>query len=742
MNLQEIALAVVSLFLAAACFAEEAIPENEQDARNGYLHRKLTITGSVIAADGAPLANATVELGDKTTTTGGHGEFSLTEVRRGNYLVHVGLPGFRTEILPVTLNRAKEIAAISLPPVVLDAQDPRVVRMLFGGDVAFGRRFLDPEELIPRDQIPPDNPDALIQVSDPEPGTRRVMQYLRPYYQEADWGSLNFESPVTDNPMTPHPTKDFAFFTLPGSLPALQWLGVDYVGLGNNHVFDYQDNGIRDTVAHLRQAGIPFSGAGLNSTEAFEAYTVPLGGTPYAFLAMTSISGGQHNIDYVANATKGGAADLSNTAAVTNAIQREAQRGAVPIAQFHSGFEYTFEPSEHIVKQLQRMAESGAALLIGHHPHVAQGVGLTNGVFALHSLGNLAFDQARLETMLGMLARVDMRGREVRSLRLLPVYLEDFRPRPIAGRLAAALLRRIGEFSHGYGVLVYPYQGQGWVALGPDSAHSVDRTVEVEVTVPSTGIAVVDLRASAQDEESLASARINADASIQVGRDIMNYGDFEDWDVDEEIFEAARWDLAGASRFVCLTKAYRGVAGLCSTRSEYSTVDSVVPFRNRVRVMGDALNTPNKDLSFLGYISGQNAGAIKIIAKYYASEEIGNESRVFAEEEVAHHPGGTFPWVPVVADLHMPPDDPEQAQDPSANARALRVFFRHSPVAKGKATAAFDDIAIINWEEVFAGDGETSLATPHARDFLRVKAAPGSYRLSLNFRAYRPAALN
>ena len=163
---------------------------------------------------------------------------------------------------------------------------------------------------------------------------------------------------------------------------------------------------------------------------------------------MTSVSGGDHKIDYVASDTKGGAADLTDSDAVTEAIVCEVDAGRIPIVQLHTGKEYTHAPTSYAQDRFSLTHEAGARLIVGHHPHVAQGVGLMDGgVLVVHSLGNFAFDQARLETMLGLAARVDLAGGEVVRARLIPLYVEDFRPRPVGGELADRFLRRLGEVS-------------------------------------------------------------------------------------------------------------------------------------------------------------------------------------------------------------------------------------------------------------------------------------------------------
>jgi hypothetical protein len=214
----------------------------------------------------------------------------------------------------------------------------------------------------------------------------------------------------------------------------------------------------------------------------------------------------------------------------------------------------------------------------------------------------------------------------------------------------------------------------------------------------------------------------------------MNFGDFEDVDVDQEQGEASRWDF-GSSTMVALQNPCRGTAALCLQRSSGNMSDAVAAFRNRVRVMGDPYNTPNKDVSLCGYVRGEGAGPLKIVSRYYASEGAAE----FGEELAFDCPGGTFAWQPFTHDLHMPPDDPERPGDPPAvNARAVRIFLRHSPPASGAGHAWFDEIAMVNWEETLDPLTGPVLATPHARDFLRVQGPAGTYRLALTFRSYRP----
>ncbi len=717
-----------------------AFNEYEQAFQDNFFAQPISLTGKVVSTNNVDIASAELTVTDEVqdssfvTTTDESGRFSLANLERHVVSLKVTSEGYLSETVIVDLKRDEATQQFDLPSIIL-APDDSINRMVFGGDTAFGRRFLDPDETTPVDQVPADNPEALIQASDPEPGTREALQWIKPHYEAADFSVVNFESPVTAQPTTPHPEKPFLFFTLPGSVKGLQWLGVDYVSLGNNHVYDYLEQGLSDTLTYLDSYGMAHSGAGFSSDDAFAPYQTVLGSTAYSLISATSVSGDRYEDNYVASDTKGGAADLRETSTLQSVIEQERGLGNAPIVQLHTGKEYTFEPSSFALSKLNEAADFGAALVVAHHPHVAQGVGKRNGVYQLHGLGNLAFDQARLETMLSQIGRVDMQADQVSDIRMIPVYLKDYRPRLIGGELADRFLRRIGEYSSDYGMYLAPYNGQGWAFDQKDPAQHEIREVTQTRTIPDNGELIVDLRQLSDSSESLLAVQFSGESTLSIGRDILMFGDMEDWDTDGTVVEAPRWSPAGSSSQVCLSERYRGVSALCSVRTSDNTSDSLISFGNRVRVMGDADDTPNKDLSLIGYVKGQNAGKVSLISAYYAS----SGDQTFGEEVAISVDPGTYGWQAVSANLNMPADEPVgDGVDPGEeNARALRLFFRQSPPDIDGGIVSYDDFAVINWEEELQSG--TQLSTPHARDFLRVTGQAGSQvELQLQFEQLNP----
>lgn len=720
----------VDEFLAAEY---DSVPASELEARRDYFAQTVTVAGRVLDEDGQAVAGATVRVGELLTTSDDDGRFAFTEVVRRNSSFSVEASTYRAHWAGLELNVPLDQALVEVPDVYLVAKDPSVTRFLFAGDTSFGRRFLDPTESFDRGEMPSDNPEALIQVSDPLPGSREVLSRVAGLLRNADFPVVNLETVVTLEPNTPHRDKSYAYFSLPGSLPALTELGISYVGLGNNHVYDYLEPGLADTLDHVTEAGLDHSGAGSNADEAFVAHRQTLGGHPYSFLAMTSVSGEQFALSYTATAKKGGAADLRDDVAVTSAIQRELDLGRLPILFLHTGREYSVEPSDFVLDRLGLVSALSPALMIGHHPHVAQGFGFHNDVLAVHSLGNFLFDQVRLETMLSMLVQIDLSGVELGAVRAIPIYIEDSVPRLLVGPSADRFLRHLAELSAPHGASLVPYAGWGWVSRAGNDELAEERDVTLDVDVPEQGFAIVDLRPLLGSTEALSRVQLPADTEGRLGRDILEgHGDFEDIDVDSELYELSRWDVTGASSFPCLSRAYRGTDALCSVRNAGQTSDSTVTQRNRVRVLGDSEHQPNKALSLLTYIKGENAGKVTFDTRYYAS--VG--ALEFGDETAFEKKSGSYDWELMAVDLTMPPDDPENAESSELNARALRVFIRHSPPSRGDGLLAVDDVAIINWDLEFSAGTPLVFDAPQAREFLRVEAPAGRYEVTLGFRRY------
>ena len=719
---------------------DDALFEDELRARREFLATPIAVRGRVVDELGEAIAGATVAIPecDIVVQSGADGSFAIDALGRHNRTLDIRAPGHRDEVTHVQLFHPVAVTEVAMDSIELVAEDPDTVRFLFGGDVAFVRRFLDPHERTPRDAVPFPDPAALIQVDDPLPGTRLAMSHVRPHFLRVDFPVVNFESVVTRDPTTPHRDKRYAFFSLPESLGVFDWLNVRYISLGNNHLYDYLEQGVVDTIAHVEAAGLAHSGAGRNQAEAMEPHVVSLGGAEYALLSMTSVAGSHAPPLFVATDDKGGAADMRDDEEVTAAVEAVRARDQVAIVQAHLGQEYTYTISDYGFERMSVAAQAGASLVVGHHPHIAQGFSFLGSTLLIHSLGNLCFDQERMETMLGLMAQVDMDGDLVERAAGLPVYLEDFRPRMAVGRMAEVLLRRVGRSSSDRGGISYSWAGRARVARSGEELVRSSRTVRIPVTVDDSGQAIVDLREHAAVRESLVGVQMDgSDFTLQLGEDLLSQvGHFEDDDIDGDLMEAERWILDEPDAFHCLDDPYQGAAAACIRRDDDHTVTGVLELRNRVRVLGNAIGAPNKDLSYIAYMKARNTGPFFVTTRFFASEGDGE----FGDELLVHEEGGSFPWRVFSGNINMPADLGELF-DMEANPRALRLFFHLWRPDLGSGVLAVDGVAVISWEpaiteaEVRAGH---VLQAPNPLEFVRIKGPPGEHELVVTFESQAP----
>jgi len=722
------------------------LAHDELEYRDLYAKTPLAVSGRVLDRSGIPLAGAVLALGNDSATSDAGGRFTFGRVVRRNALLVVEMPGFRVERLPVMLALPLEQTASELPPILLFPDE--LARLSFGGDVQFGRRYLDTTGSAPLDAIPPDDPAALIRASNPGPGTASLLAPIKPWLSDADFASVNLATVVTDTPATPDLDDASLFFTLPGSLPPLRDAGVDYVANGNDHIDDYADAGVSDTLAALDEVGLLHSGAGVDADAAFEAARTEIRGVPYAFLSFVSIEGLP-----VPNATetRSGSADLDDDDRVTSALARERDAGFVPIAELHTGYEYSEAPlDDTTMARMESVADAGAALVVCHHPHVAQGFAFHDGTLIAHSLGNLVFDQDRMDAELGLLLSVDLDGERLVNAEARGVFLDDYVPRPITGHVHDLMLQRLGESSAPWGTLVMPYGASAWV-MPPERAdelETVDRHISEPFHMGNERFALVDLRHSLEPGESILSVSTKqTTTSLRIGRDLLVLGDMEDQDVDDTDLEAPAFETSDLARelssYVCRKDAYRGAAALCSIRDEASTTEATMTLREPLRVLGDTANLPNKALTLLAMVSANGAGPVRVEARYSAS--LGDEE--FGVETPIELAPGSYNWIAEVHDLHMPPDSPDYPRSASNpydselrrhNARALRLTVSQGPSRSGAGIFRIDDMAVIAWQEELDPRGTTELDVPHPREFLRVEGEPGVYVLDVTVRKRVP----
>ncbi|HVP59678.1 MAG TPA: CapA family protein [Myxococcaceae bacterium] len=334
---------------------------------------------------------------------------------------------------------------LAVTPPLEPPPPPRPITLLAGGDVTLGAHY---EEWV----------DGLRSKSQSGPGVDGWgFSEVKPLFAGADLVVVNLECPFTTRG-APIP-KNFNFRARPSTVQVLVDAGVRAVTLANNHLMDYGPDGVADTLATLDAAGIAHFGAGRTLAEARKPAIVEVGGLKIAFLGYL-ILGAAHPEPAVvwATETSAGVAGHPSDWTVVEKMVREDVTAArkeadLVIPFFHWGREGSKGPDAYQVALAKAAVESGAAAVLGAHPHVLHGMERMGQVPVFYSLGNFVFGgnwNPRDKDSVLVKARFDRSG--YLGSELFPLKTDRYperpiQPYPLAGADAQAVLQRLRNAS-------------------------------------------------------------------------------------------------------------------------------------------------------------------------------------------------------------------------------------------------------------------------------------------------------
>jgi len=232
----------------------------------------------------------------------------------------------------------------------------------------------------------------------------------------ADIAFINLESPFSDR--SPYYEHGLIFHAPPEAIAGLKLAGIGIASTANNHSRDCGPHGVEFTIEWLRSHGI--SPLGTSESEAVTRQGVILErhGVRFGFLGYTfdQQNGNWHDID-----TRIAVADIPSMCRDVAALHK---RSDVVIVSMHHGIEYMPKPTQAQIKFAHAAIDAGAALVIGHHPHVIQATETYRGGVIFYSLGNFVFDQyQRPETQHGELAGISFLGPAILATHIIPVRI-------------------------------------------------------------------------------------------------------------------------------------------------------------------------------------------------------------------------------------------------------------------------------------------------------------------------------
>jgi len=232
--------------------------------------------------------------------------------------------------------------------------------------------------------------------------------------------------------------KQFNFKASSDYAKSLTLGSIEGVNISNNHIYDYKEKGFLDTKLALEKEKINYFGEG-------SKWTTKIKDQSFGFLGYRGWSLDKSFLDKL----KGDIALLKKT-------------NSVVIINFHWGAESAYYPV-NTQKELAHFAiDNGADIILGHHPHVIEGIEQYKNRIIAYSLGNFCFGgntnpsdkttfifQSNLKFVNNSLTSI--------GVRVIPCsissvnYTNDYRPTPLMGNAKLNLLSKLNKLSDNSG---------------------------------------------------------------------------------------------------------------------------------------------------------------------------------------------------------------------------------------------------------------------------------------------------
>jgi poly-gamma-glutamate capsule biosynthesis protein CapA/YwtB (metallophosphatase superfamily) len=272
-----------------------------------------------------------------------------------------------------------------------------------------------------------------------------------PLFETADIRACNLECVLCDHGRPWSVTrKVFHFRSDAKNVQALLAAGVNLVSLANNHVLDYEYDGLLEMLDLLERASIGYAGAGRNRTEACRAAAIEVEGRRLGFLAFTDnepfweATDDRPGIWYTPIDLKDERARM-----VLSSVTQARDRFDFLIVSAHWGPNWGYEPPPEHVSFGRALIDCGADVVFGHSAHVFRGIELYRGRPILYGTGDFVDDYAVDEIERNdesFVFLIHTSGVNLESLTLYPTQIQEFQarlPRPEAAEGIASKMQRL-----------------------------------------------------------------------------------------------------------------------------------------------------------------------------------------------------------------------------------------------------------------------------------------------------------
>jgi len=264
-----------------------------------------------------------------------------------------------------------------------------------------------------------------------------------PLLHKNDLTIMNLEAALTLHPIKV--PKVFNFKSDPEHVQCLKEANCEVVNIANNHIFDYAEQGLFDTLDTLDQAGIRHVGAGRTIQEAKKPVIIEIDGIRIGILGYTD-----NEPNWLATDQNPGTnyfpINSDSVDKLSHEIRELKREVDLVILSIHWGPNMVESPPKHFIDFAHQAVNAGVDIFHGHSAHIFQGVEIYKGSVILYDTGDFVDDyyvDPHLRNDRSFLFCVTVDKTAIRSIELVPVLIENFQVNLSSGSNLRETLERM-----------------------------------------------------------------------------------------------------------------------------------------------------------------------------------------------------------------------------------------------------------------------------------------------------------
>lgn len=260
---------------------------------------------------------------------------------------------------------------------------------------------------------------------------------VAPILKKGDIVFGNLEAVLSNNSRDKKCLSSVAMRATPEAVNGLAYAGFNVLSLANNHALEHGDEALTETMSILSAHDIKYVGVDANITRAREPLIIGIKDITIALLAYCLV------IDRTAFTT------TTNSEEICSDVRKAKANSNIVVVSLHWGNEYIRRPSPQQISLAHQIIDSGADVILGHHPHVLQGIEKYHNGLVAYSLGNFVFDMTYLtETRSSIMVEFRLSKKGVAGYRMIPIYISDeYAPYILSGKQKELALGELDKLS-------------------------------------------------------------------------------------------------------------------------------------------------------------------------------------------------------------------------------------------------------------------------------------------------------